>query len=364
MKKVSSDDLERARILANKRERMLRKEQQKGRARNNGRRKNKKKKYTRQGNVDGEISFNFNHDIDIYQEDNRNKMSQICVGIREFEGNLIHLSFKSDEMKISAAGMLLLYAEIYRKIEADGTKITCDYPANRKAEQVLQHIGFFEMIGKPERISPEEMRRKTDNDVNSWNVIIGDEFKGQQVSEFLEKIAPSMGKENKIYVAVKEMIGNAIDHAYEKDATFRPWIAFGRISEEGKIIIVVGDLGKTIPTTITERSISEQYKAGAISKRTLSKKISEWKEKDSKLINIATKLNESMTMDSHRGVGFKNTIENIKYLKGELSIYSRTGSYISELSRDERRQYENKHAGVIRGTIVQIRIPLLSGNEK
>lgn len=349
MKKPSSDIRQAQILLTRKRERknLLRKY---GRAwRKETRAPEQKRFKTRKIH-----SFSFGENIDIYQANNRKKLSEICERIRAFKGNNLILSFVSDKLKISAAGMLLLYAEIYRKMEIDNTKITCNYPNNRKAEQVLQHIGFFRKIGKEERISNDEIRN-ADKDVHSWHVIIASKFNGEEVYKFLDKVFPP-GRGSDVYSVVSEIIGNVIYHAYEKDADFCPWIAFARINEENEISVVVGDLGKTIPHTIQKHSWYKEWK----SRKSLTDLPERKKRRsDSQLIHIATKLGQSVTLESNRGKGLMHAIEHINGMEGKVLIYSRAGYYYSRSSSSRKEQRkEDKQATTVNGTIVQITIPL------
>lgn len=315
----------------------------------------KKRLLTNQG------EFSINHDIDIYNDDNRQALSKICRGIRRFQGNHIHLSFQQGEIKISATGMLWLYAEIFRKIDEGKTKITCNYPSDKKAEQVLQHIGFFKKIGKAERISNDEIQ-KTDKNIHSWHVLSDSTDNGydpKMVQNFLEKITdPTSPDISKINIATKELIANVIYHAYDKPDLLnddkpdllKRWIIFGRVEKES-LIIVLGDLGKTIPVTIKDNDLLKQIidRGDWAAHRRIMKN-------DSRLIEYAISTEGTKTKEKHRGKGLEEAIKNIKALQGDLAIYSRKGLYKPLLSRQEKRDWKKKTK--IEGTIAEIKIPL------
>lgn len=297
--------------------------------------------------------FTINHDINMHEKSSRQALSRICQNIRGFQGNHIHLSFKLDVMNISAAGMLLLYAEVYRKIEAGGTKITCNYPADTKAEQVLQHIGFFKKIGKKEHFTQDEIQ-KADKDVRSWHVLDGsiEDLKDPaKIMGFLKEITePVSNDTNKINIATTELIANVAEHAYGENDMPKCWIIFGKAEEGKHLTIVVGDMGRTIPTTMKEHDAIEEMRA--------RKDFSALKKifaNDSNLIKYATSMKGTRTMKTHRGKGLEDAIRNIEELQGYLSIYSRKGLYKTHLPRKEKRGWKNMF---IQGTIVEMTIPL------
>lgn len=298
-------------------------------------------------------NFIIDYDIDIYRKDCREELSEICQRIREFSGNHMKIFFKLGRMKISAAGMLLLYAEVYRKIEAGGTKITCNYPTDEKAEQVLQHIRFFEKIGKIERIPADEIL-KADKDVHSWHVLDGsteDLKHPAKIMGFLKEITePVSNDTNKINVAITELIANVAEHAYGENDMPKCWIIFGKAEEGQHLTIVVGDTGRTIPTTMKEHGAIKEMRARK--DFTALKKIM---ANDSNLIKYATSMKGTRTMEAHRGKGLENAIRNIEELQGYLSIYSGEGLYKTYLPREKRRDWKNMF---IQGTIVEMTIPI------
>ena len=305
----------------------------------------------------GEIDFR--HDIDIYKDENRANLIRNCRDIRDNQNSHIHLKFEQPEMKISAAGMMLLYAEVYRKATTGkNVKITCNYPLYRKAEEVMQHIGFFRMIDKAERISEEKIR-ESDEDVRSWQVVKNTRDAPEEVDAFLSRVAdiPKKRREQ-IYGAIKELIANASEHAYREEDAMRNWVMFGRKTGTD-MSIVVGDLGRTIPVTILEHP---QYMSTIKKYKELGRDIPRRFRGDSRLIVFATDSGErgTRTRYSHRGLGLKQAIEKIRKIQGNLQIYSRGGTVRFSPKRVDpvRKNLESP----IQGTIIEIWVPVGDGN--
>ena len=296
----------------------------------------------------------FNRDIDIYDESNRDHLIQNCKHIRENENSHLHLHFKQEGMKMFASGTLLLYAEVYRKA-TEGAKITCNYPPERKAEQVMQRIGFFDVIGKSNRISDEEIQA-SDEDVRSWHATKGTLTNLREIDDFLSKITNiPRHRHNKVNVAVKELIANATEHAYEEDSAMRHWVMFGR-KKGDDIIVVVGDLGRTIPVTIQKRP---EYRSIMKELNELGRQIPHKFRGDSKLIKLAAGAGGKYTTRmrlSHRGLGLEQAINNITHINGRLSIYSRRGSV--QFSPGSEHASRKKLKFPLQGTIIEITVPM------
>ena len=298
--------------------------------------------------------IDFGRNIDIYGESARKHLVQNCRDIRENKNPHIHLTFKSESMSMSAAGMLLLYAEIYRK-KTEGVKITCGYPSDRKAEQVMQRIGFFNVIEKPNRISDEEIQT-SDEDVRSWHAISDTVTKSKDIADFLSQITNiPEHRHNKVNVAVKELIANATEHAYEEGSAMSHWVMFGR-KKGDKLIVVVGDLGQTIPVSIQKWP---EYLTFINKLKEIGRKIPNKLRGDSKLIKFAANAGGKYTTRmrvSHRGLGLSQAISNIVHIKGKLSIYSR-GGYVEFFSQSAQVSLKKLNFP-IQGTIIEIVVPM------
>ena len=303
--------------------------------------------------------INLGPEIDIYNPHNRGILARQCEVIRR-STKPIELVFGDSQKPVEtifAAGMLLLYAEVYRKtLKMPTVGVNCDYPKVRKTEKVLQHIDFFKMLGKEERISTADI---TEEDIRSWRVTKGTRFDGEEVSDFLESIIGMDERHQKnLYISVMEAIGNCAEHAYvgklkdiKEDEKF--WVMFGRINEDNSLTVVVGDLGAGIPVTLKHRSDFENIKEFAVGLFKIT--VRKFLGSDSALICAATRLGESRKWQGHRGKGLGQAVEKINQIGGKMSIYSLRGEVLAEPGKKPIARGDLQNG--VKGTIIQITVP-------
>ena len=295
--------------------------------------------------------------IGIHDDTSKRLLVNACKKIRSSRKPQVFLDF-SDVKKIYASGMLLLYAEVYQKIRQNASqqsKILCNYPTEFKSEKVLQHIGFLKMLGAAHRIQEADI---TEDDIVSWHVAKDVQVDGSIVGDFIKKIPDiSLLAQSNIYVSLQETIANVCEHAYPVLRQDKTWIMFGRINE-GKLIIVVGDLGDGIPHSITK---DDNYTEIVDRIKLKSRKLMS----DTMLIMIAAAIGRtSAGAVNYRGRGLEQSIKKITDLGGEIFIYSGKGvatfpspSIISSsISRIKR--LADSLQNPIRGTIIEMRVPL------
>lgn len=287
------------------------------------------------------LPIEFNGSIDI---DGSNRVDTIsrCNDIRRGTHRNMCLHINTDS--ISAVGMLLLYSEVYRGVKT-GFNITCEYPESEHAEKVLQHIGFFELLGKKHRIRPSKI---TEYDILSWHTERDTTVDVEKIHKFLGKISDlkSLERTKKVHEAIVELVANVAEHAYSKSdrKAHEVWVMFGRTDRSDgrkELQLVVGDLGRGIPVTM----------------RGVSKKSP---KSDSAVIVDAARGKGSWRHRAHRGKGLKEAVDKIvEGVNGEVRIYSRRGLVPFD-------RYTNRHQlrrlpdadGFLRGTIVLLSIPL------
>ncbi len=148
----------------------------------------------------------------------------------------------------------------------------------------------------------------------------------------------------KLVTAINEAINNVIQHAYKKSSNieFQKWYALTRIDEKC-IVVVVSDLGVTIPET-APLSILEvfQGKANKAKELMLGADLSSLKDhSDSKLIQLATNLDTTRTKEKGRGKGFNDILDLVRRTNEfpeikevHTSVLSKSGSYLLESNSD------------------------------
>ena len=148
----------------------------------------------------------------------------------------------------------------------------------------------------------------------------------------------------KLVTAINEAINNVIQHAYTKSSNidFQKWYALTRIDEKC-IVVVVSDLGVTIPET-APLSILEvlQGKANKVKEAILGADLASLKDhSDSKLIQLATNLDTTRTKEKGRGKGFNDILDLVRRTdefpeikQVHTSVLSKSGSYLLQSNSD------------------------------
>lgn len=288
--------------------------------------------------------------------ENIQSLSRVFDQIRNWKEEEILLDFSKLAGQINSLCMLWLYSEIYRKIEKDKSIIKCIRPPNKNEEKVLQHVGFYSLIGVEERIPKSSI---TEENIEPWrvetgNMARGERFDGKKVADFLDKYVEKTDPiSESIYPMIQEIINNSIEHAYKKDEKENPpiWVMFGRFSEnKDRLIICVGDLGLTIPGTM-RKWIDEENIVASVQWQRLARQY----RNDTNLIKYAVKhrrLKGTRKATHNRGNGLYEVNKIINELGGEMVIYSRKGLYSNM----------TKQKGVlergVKGTIIVLEIPL------
>ena len=294
--------------------------------------------------------------IGIHDDASKRLLINACKKIRFSHKPQVFLNF-SEVKKIYASGMLLLYAEVFQKNKQNASqqsKILCNYPTELKSEKVLQHIGFLKMLGAAHRIKEADI---TEDDIVSWHVAKGVQVDGNIVGDFIEKIPDiSLLAQSKIFVSLQETIANVCEHAYPESRQDKPWVMFGRIND-GKLIIVVGDLGDGIPHSITK---NDNYPEIVDRIKLKSRKF----RSDTMLIRIAAEIGQTSAGASYRGRGLVQSIKKITALGGNIFIYSGKGAAtfpslsIISSSINRIKKLADSLQNPIRGTIIEIQVPL------
>lgn len=263
-------------------------------------------------------------------------------------GEKVKISF--DKTKTLAPdGTLLFMAKIDNYLKLYPGCIGCTYPKDETVEQLFQHIGALSRLGLTPRkkISAENVRH--------WHYLSGtstdtSEFKGL-FSAYTDEIKDDM--QSGLYDSMTEAVDNTIEHAYgntrRKNNSEKRWWIFSQ-KVDGKIFVVICDLGIGIPQSIyTKPELKEYFKNAYRMYR---------KRKDTGLIEIAVNSSKSRTKLPHRGKGLPDMLEFVK--KGDIGsflIFSYSGYFLY----DAKNKFESSgrdFKSVIPGTLIQWIIPV------
>lgn len=280
----------------------------------------------------------------------------------------VRISFR-DTKTISAAAALLFIAELDRLVtHFPDTKISCTRPPKRQeskfrnetyvVESALNRIGFFKLIGKPERDVPSYAN------VECWQHSQGTIAEGSIAGSLINQVddkLPAVAK-RRLYRGAIEAISNCVDHAYP---TLRPdglniddrrWWMFVGINDNN-LVVVVCDLGVGIPTTLPQKHSRARINA-------VLNFLNLKGNNDSDLIHASTYLSRSRTQQKHRGKGGKDIIGLLDhYTEANLSIYSNKGCFrgsnrTTRSGKVHPMAVKDEQRLSIRGTVIQWSVPI------
>lgn len=271
----------------------------------------------------------------------------------------VQINFDKTEL-ITAAAMLSFLAEvdiIINQSEFGRDAISFTHPKNEKTESILKQVGFYELLGKKERTTPDF------EDVSYWNYASGIKSDTQITASAMITIEEKIGlsAKRKLYKGFSEAMANCVEHAYIDclidTASQTKWWAFAGVKDD-KLVVVICDKGigipRSLPLTRSKELISKTLELFKLSKR-----------KDSAMIKVASRMGKTSTNNENRGKGLSDVRAIIdKYKSGSLSIYSNKGcyEYFGKNGKIEDRLRE--YPASVCGTLVEWSIPLSIDKQK
>ncbi|MGM7282588.1 hypothetical protein ABRY74_12185 [Pseudomonas guariconensis] len=314
--------------------------------------------------------------LDLYAKDNVEIFCRFLTNLREMAkyNNRIILCFRHTH-RITAAAALRLLAEVSHLQESfDNLSFGCSIPVKRRGkfrnsdraiEAILQQIGFFTLIGQPQR-SPSKQA-----DIAQWQQLSGSLADGSLAASLLNSLPASVTKKAKahLYKGAIEAMANSADHAYPEASPGskqenRWWMLVGTSSD--KITLIVCDLGVGIPVTLPIKHPDSLLK-------TIFKKLRIIGNDDANLIHASTFIKRTRTNQTHRGKGGADIRSITEHFPSALlSIRSNRGCYIvagaereakmrkgyEELSDTGGREWSASYNGSIRGTLIEWTVSL------
>lgn len=290
--------------------------------------------------------------------ENYKETVQMIVGLRDavLRGNTpIQLYF--DRVRyLEPAATLLLVAEIFRCRQLrkwrGGHTVMGNYPSTSEIFFQLREMGFYQVLdvderesvpdGRPAEDRPHFIRFRT---MNSVIPRLAADF-----GEVVSRAAFAMNDlaKKRMVAALKEAMGNAHEHAYERPGDYpvmpkRWWLAGHLHPANREMMIMILDQGIGIPNTL-EPTIFEQL--AALLKLSGS-------PTDAKMIQAATELHRTSTGKAGRGQGFQDMKRFVDTCDdGELWVVSNRGAYT--YMKEDQAISENESS--IGGTLIQWRI--------
>lgn len=259
--------------------------------------------------------------------------------------------------RVSILAMALTLAVIHRCRVLDGRPALLNgyHPELASVRRQFQRSGFYDLLGvtNPER----RLKRGYPRDYLPFETAqsnLGEKAETLKNALLGPRIELSRGAARNLYRGVTEAFNNAISHAYPVEQQFslntrRRWWLFGHFDRASRNLnVVVVDLGVGIPRTI------RKHVTGPILE--FLARIGVFETGDGPLIQAATRLGATRTMEKQRGKGLPDLKKLVDSAQGgQLRILSNRGEYTYSFPQTERvTTYDDS----IRGTIVHWRVPL------
>lgn len=219
-------------------------------------------------------------------------------------------------------GMLLLYAELTRLIEAFPNRdLTCRPSRNAKVSHVLEHLGVYGLLNYT---SPE---RPEGDDVVSWRAIRAKDVNVEEAGQLIQdQNSLSPGETSVLFRSVSEAVTNVSHHSHlaqRRDGLNLPeameWWMFSR-EDESRLYIVVCDLGIGIPRSLPKVHTMEKVLEA------VAKIFGDRRPTDGRMIHAALRLSRTRTNEANRGLGFTDILQVVNRVHGSvLMVYSNRG---------------------------------------
>jgi hypothetical protein len=280
-----------------------------------------------------------------------------------FNDNLYAILDFSKCKEITAETCVVLAAEIDRCNKLFPESVTGTYPKDVDVYFLLNELGFFHLLGirstKPEfddlpEVDVVRLQSGADNPINLMRGIKELFYKDGDEDENIQSKSPFS---KKVFRALTEAMGNAVEHAYpedfkrnKKDTCIPKWWRAGfKVNEDNMVIMILYDQGAGIPNTLKTN----------------------WKEKldalasvltrdpyDDEKIALAMEKGRTSTKVKGRGQGSFDMQKLIRESSdGILSIFSYKGAY-SYFNSGKYETFNLDH--YLEGTLIVWRICLNS----
>jgi hypothetical protein len=265
-----------------------------------------------------------------------------------------------DQVKeIEPAATLVLAAEIercnrFRKYRGS-LLVNGTYPPDVDVRLLLAEMGFYKRIGVPELDDDDQDAKHGTADRPRFVKFISFDSVESEVAALITDVvsvgafAMSDQLQRRMTGALKEAMGNAVEHAYRERSKLprmdgRWWCAAYVEPRQGEMMIILFDQGVGIPGTL-DPGVFEIITALITTRK--------WEPSDGNMIAAATELYRTSTGQSGRGRGFRDMKKFINECDdGELRVLSNRGSY-RYMKTGETVHDEDSSIG---GTVVEWRV--------
>ncbi|QSB00781.1 ATP-binding protein [Methylomonas sp. EFPC1] len=261
-------------------------------------------------------------------------------------GHEVVISFKKTR-KLITCGTLWATTRIECLVREYPGKISCTYPDDNIVEQLFQHIGLLNKLGKPPRKNIDE------DSVRFWHYVLGKST--DDVSKFKDLLQSTFLSEETrsgLFDSMSEAVTNIIHHAY-KEGQVKEWRMFAQ-HKDLKLTVAICDQGIGIPGSLRQKPELKEYLASPMHFAR--------RRRDTALIEVAVQSTRTKTRLPHRGKGLKDMLELVKSgTVGGLRIFSKKGAfdYSASMKLETTKDFKTN----INGTIIIWEISLEPNND-
>lgn len=258
------------------------------------------------------------------------------------KGYKVNICFKKTTTLLPC-GTLWATAKIEKLLDKYPNKLSCSYPEDNIVEQLFQHIGLLQKLGRDGNRLPIE----ADN-VKYWHYMSGSST--DHISKFIpffESLSLSDEESSGLFDSMSEAVTNAIQHAY-MDGQSKEWWMFTQLTS-GMLDVAICDFGMGIPCSLKQKPAIKEWILSPIRFTKLNK--------DKSLISLAVESDSTSTKMPHRGKGLKDMLDLVKNgTTGGFRIFSDKGAFNYDALSKLKTEIDYREA--VNGTIIQWRISL------
>lgn len=295
------------------------------------------------------ITINTPKSFELKSEQNRRELVDLIKTITEHlaNGNRVKLCFRNTT-SLQPCGTLYFVANIDSLATVHPGQIDCTYPEDDVVEQLFQHIGFLEKLGKKNR------KVITAENVVNWHFATGTDASTSAFQALLLQHQDAMGGEltrSELYDCMSEAVTNTKKHAYpvRSNKSENRWWMFSQATDN-KLTVAICDLGIGIPDSLLIKKEMSDYIRDL-------RGLFRVEQMHKRLLKVAVSSNRSRTGLPYRGKGLPQMLDFIKTGNtGGFRVQSGYGLYA--YSAEEKKTLDRARKCKIRGTLVQWTLPL------
>lgn len=269
-------------------------------------------------------------------------------------GKIASINFR-ETSELLPCGTILVAANIFKALRKyPGRVIAFQYPENEVVEQMLQHIELLQCLGLG-------ARKTIDHDmVVNWNFYqkpygaFEDDFESfsNSIDRYLNQ------DESELLTGISEAVSNTQDHAYQIDATMRPWWLFSSV-KDNLLSVAVCDLGVGIASSLP-KNVKEKFN---ISMREFFETLQMTSsKKESTMIKAALEFRRSRMNtngSTHRGKGLSQMLSVANEVpESTFIVHSNKGMYAYRNRGENADRNFSDFKSSISGTVVLWSVPL------